>query len=158
MKWFAIVGMILLLVACAPAEKPAEPAPLVEKTPEPVVEATPEPVPETTPEPSPEATPEPVPEPSPEAVMAPGNTIEISIDNMAFSQETITIKKGDTIVWTQNDATPHTVTVTQGPAPDKFDSNILRQGQTFSHTFNIPGTYYYKCSLHPIMRGKIVVE
>ncbi len=140
----------------------SEPAPVVTvPEPEPVVEpvVVPEPVPEVIVEPTPEPIPEVVPSPVPLAEPAyVGRTIEISIEKMAFSNETITIKKGDTIVWTNNDVNAHTVTVTQGPAPDKFDSNLLRQGQTFSHTFDIPSTYLYKCSLHPVMRGKIIVE
>jgi plastocyanin len=162
-KLLSIIGILVLLVACAPAEMPAEPAPSEPAPAEPpVVEPTPEPVPEATPEPAPEASPEPVatPEPSPEPVVevAQGSTFEVSIKNNAFDPDTLTIKKGDTVVWMNNDANPHTVTVTQGPAPDKFDSNILRQGQTFSHTFTIQSTYLYKDSVYPIMRGKIVVE
>ncbi len=154
-RFLVLLAVLLVLVACQPAVKPAEPAPIepapVEAVPEPVIEAAPEPVATVVAT----ASPEPVVEAAP---VPEGNTIEVSIEKMAFSQETVTIKKGDTVVWTQNDATPHTVTVTQGPASDRFDSNVLRQGQTFSHTFDIPGTYYYKCSLHPKMRGKIVVE
>lgn len=158
MRKLALLVVLFLLSSCITAPEPApavpEPVPVV---PESAPEAIAEPVPEPVSEPVPEVVvvPSPVPLAEPAYV---GRTIEVSIDKMAFSNETITIKKGDTIVWTNNDVNAHTVTVTQGPAPDKFDSNLLRQGQTFSHTFDIPTTYYYKCSLHPVMRGKIIVE
>lgn len=167
-KWVAVVFVLsLLLVSCQPDAEtrtvPSVPA-VIETTPEPLVVQTPEPLPVVAaPKPSPKHSPEVIVKPSPEPLsQAPpastSRTIEIAIENMAFSQEDVTIKAGDTVVWKQKDPTSHTVTVTQGPAPDKFDSNLLRQGQTFSHTFTIPGTYYYKCSLHTKMRGKIVVE
>jgi len=68
----------------------------------------------------------------------------------------VTIKRGDTIVWKQMDDVEHTVT--SASAEQRYDSGVLKQGKSFQFTFNVPGTYYYKCSLHPIMRGKIVVE
>ena len=91
-----------------------------------------------------------------ELAVSDSKTVYVSIENMSFSNETITIKSGDTIVWTQNDATPHTVSRSGGP--EMFDSGLLRQGQNFSYTFTRAGDYLYKCSIHPIMRGKIIVE
>ncbi len=155
---FALLFVVALLTSCITAEQPVPvvvPVPVPVAVPEPV----PVPVPETIVEPEPVAVAVPEPAPVPETIAEPaGQTFEISIDKMAFSNETITIKKGDTIVWTNNDVNAHTVTVTQGPAPDKFDSNLVRPGQMFSHKFTIKGTYYYKCSLHPVMRGKIIIE
>ena len=40
---------------------------------------------------------------------------------------------------------------------DGFDSGILGQGETFSWTFNIAGTYSYSCSFHPNMTGIVIV-
>jgi plastocyanin len=40
-----------------------------------------------------------------------------------------------------------------------WDSGILQKGQSFSCTFNTPGTYEYLCSVHPIqMRGTVIVR
>jgi plastocyanin len=33
----------------------------------------------------------------------------------------------------------------------------LQSGDTFAHTFARPGTYSYVCSIHPYMRGMVVV-
>ncbi|HEX2667565.1 MAG TPA: plastocyanin/azurin family copper-binding protein [Gammaproteobacteria bacterium] len=30
-------------------------------------------------------------------------------------------------------------------------------GDTYSYTFTKPGTYSYYCTLHPFMKGKVVV-
>jgi plastocyanin len=37
-------------------------------------------------------------------------------------------------------------------------SAALDDGDTFSHTFAAPGEYAYICTLHPYMRGKIIVK
>ena len=164
MKKLLALIVLSLLVACVQPvdEKVAVPAEVIEPTavpevPEVTPEATSVPVatPVETPEPVVNVTPEPVVIATPEPA---GKTVEVSIESLKFNPETITIKKGDTVVWKNNDVSPHTVTVIQGPAPDLFDSNIIRKGQTFSHTFDIINTYYYKCSVSPVMRGKVVVE
>lgn len=78
------------------------------------------------------------------------------IAGFSFKPATIKIKAGDTVVWEQQDTVPHTVTTVSGP--ESFGSGNLGNGQTFSHTFNTPGTYEYQCSIHPTMRGKVIVE
>jgi hypothetical protein len=44
------------------------------------------------------------------------------------------------------------------PAEGVFDSGALNQGDSFSFTFQQPGTYEYFCRLHPSMRGRILVR
>ncbi len=85
-----------------------------------------------------------------------GSTTNVQIRDFHFQPQNINIKVGDTVVWTQQDSAPHTVTVVSGP--ESFDSGTLIQGQTFSYTFTKPGTYSYKCALHPSMIGQIFVE
>lgn len=77
----------------------------------------------------------------------------VSIKDMAFSPKSVTVKKGSTIVWTNNDSTPHTVTATGG----SFSSGTLGSGKTFSQTFNTVGTFTYKCTIHPDMTGTVIV-
>jgi plastocyanin len=81
----------------------------------------------------------------------------IDIKNMAFTPSQITISKGGTVTWTNNDTTAHTVTDdlsnVGGPA-----SGTIEPGQTYSFTFNKTGSFQYHCSIHPSMRGTIVVK
>lgn len=71
------------------------------------------------------------------------------------------VTAGDTVTWTMAGGV-HTVTLcgqdfSVCPAPGGWDSGILTQGDTYSQTFASPGTYAYRCELHPTdMRGKIV--
>jgi plastocyanin len=81
-------------------------------------------------------------------------TIEAKIDNFTFNPQQITVKAGDTVLWTNGDDIPHTVTSTTMT----FRSKALDTGDKFSFTFATPGSYAYFCSLHPHMTGTIVVE
>jgi plastocyanin len=74
---------------------------------------------------------------------------------------TTTLTEGDTITWTAVEGA-HTVTecdVGHTNCGNGFDSGVLQQGESFSQTFNTPGTYSYYCAIHPIeMRGTIIVQ
>jgi plastocyanin len=78
----------------------------------------------------------------------------VSIANFAFSPQRVTVKPGTTVVWTNADDFPHTVT----SSTNLFKSKALGAGDKFSFAFTRPGTYTYFCSLHPHMTGTIVVE
>jgi plastocyanin len=80
------------------------------------------------------------------------NTASVEIKGFAFNPASITVKKGTTVTWKQQDSAPHTITGTG------FESGNLAKGQAFSHTFNDAGTFDYHCSLHPSMKGKVIVE
>lgn len=88
-----------------------------------------------------------VPNPTP-------NAETITIQNLAFTPSTITIKVGDTITWTNKDSMAHTVTSDSGT---ELNSNTLSTGQTYSHTFNTVGTYNYHCSIHLSMKATVIV-
>ena len=87
--------------------------------------------------------------PSPTA--APTNAV--AIQDYAFKPATITVTAGTTVVWTQKDDDPHTVTADDA----SFDSKGLGQGDTFKHVFDKPGRYPYHCAAHPFMKGVIIV-
>src|SRR5271154_133025 len=79
----------------------------------------------------------------------------VSIDNFTFGPQTLTVKAGTTVTWTNKDDIPHGVawtnnTFTRSKAMDTDDSSSL--------TFTTPGTYQYFCYIHPHMTGTIVVE
>jgi plastocyanin len=77
----------------------------------------------------------------------------VNIHNFVFTPQNLTINVGTTVTWTNNDPYAHTAT-----SPGNFDSGNLNQGQTYSFTFNTPGTYNYFCALHPSMTGSIIVS
>jgi plastocyanin len=80
--------------------------------------------------------------------------VKVGIDNFTFNPQVVTVKAGDTVVWTNNDDIPHTVASPR----NGIKSKPLDTGDAFSFTFTTPGSYDYFCSLHPHMTGRIVVE
>lgn len=83
-----------------------------------------------------------------------GQLQTVNIDNFSFSPPTLGIVVGATVRWANRDDIPHTVVDTQG----RFKSPPMDTGDTFEHTFRVPGTYDYFCSVHPHMTGKVVVS
>jgi FtsP/CotA-like multicopper oxidase with cupredoxin domain len=72
-----------------------------------------------------------------------------------FSPDLIHVVIGinNTVMWTNNDSSVHTVTSTTG----LFDSGYLNPGQSWTYTFTKDGTYQYHCTLHNWMTGTVVV-
>lgn len=81
-----------------------------------------------------------------------GTGTNVTIQNFAFSPSTLTITKGQTVTWTNEDSVAHQI------ASDTFNSNLMSNGQTFSFTFDTVGTFNYRCSIHPTMTGQIIVQ
>jgi plastocyanin len=79
---------------------------------------------------------------------------QVTIDNFTFSPATLTVPSGTTVTWTNQDDMVHTVT----EATRLFSSQGLETGDTYSHTFTIPGTYTYFCALHPRMTATVIVK
>lgn len=136
-RWLSVLVIVLIAITLMMSGcfgKPAEPPPAAEPAPT---------------EPAPGYGQPPPAEPP----AAPsGIAHQVTIENFAFSSKEITIKVGDTVTWTQQDAVIHTAT------GDIWDSGDLNQGQTYSKTFDRAGTYDYHCNYHSTMQGKIIVE
>jgi plastocyanin len=79
---------------------------------------------------------------------------EVKIDNFSFTPATITVAVGTQVTWTNRDDIPHTI-VTEDKT---VKSKALDTDEKFSATFDKPGTYSYFCSIHPKMKGTIVVQ
>jgi len=78
--------------------------------------------------------------------------VAVSIKSFAFNPSVLTVKAGTTVVWTNEDSAPHTI------KSDLFTSNNLNKGDFFAFKFANVGTYDYICSIHPSMKGQIIVE
>jgi amicyanin len=81
-------------------------------------------------------------------------TNSVTIKNFAFNPSTIMVKPGTKVTWTNQDEDAHTVTFQSNL---KVASSPLQGDQSFSYTFQTPGTYSYICSIHPFMHGKVIV-
>lgn len=77
----------------------------------------------------------------------------VAISDYTFKPSSLTIAAGTTVVWTNKDDDPHTVTADDGA----FDSRGLGQGDSYTRVFAKPGRYPYHCSAHPFMKGVVIV-
>lgn len=77
----------------------------------------------------------------------------VSVQNSSFSPPTVTVAPGQKVVWTFRDSFAHTATAEDG----SFDSANKSNGATFEHTFPSPGTFRYRCDIHPAMTGTVTV-
>lgn len=86
----------------------------------------------------------------------------VIISASGFTPQTITIKTGSSITWTNTDSVSHTVN--SDPHPTHTISSLLNQagtikaGESKSLTFPTAGTYKYHDHLNPSSSGTVVVE
>jgi plastocyanin len=88
-----------------------------------------------------------------DAALTPVNSVPVTINNFSFSPADLTVTKGTTVVWTNQDTPPHTIT-----SAGLFDSGNISTGGTFSYTFKEAGTFNYNCTIHPSMKGSVTVQ
>jgi len=88
-----------------------------------------------------------------------GSTVNVSIPKgLNYVPASVTVAKGGSVVWKNNDPVPHTVTstsVTSGAS--SFDSGNMNANATYTVTFTVSGAYQYTCSYHPWMHGTVTV-
>jgi plastocyanin len=96
-------------------------------------------------------------------ISKPPAPVSVSLMNIAYNPQAITITVGTTVKWTNDESfsIDHSVTSGIPPVPDgKFDSYppYLAPGQSFQFTFNTPGTFPYYCRIHlAMMTGTVTV-
>ena len=98
-----------------------------------------------------------------------------SADQLRFDPSEVTIEAGQTITWQNESQMPHTATgdpaqnpiekshpeyIELPPGAEPWGSEMLQPGDSYSHTFTVPGEYKYICIPHVMsgMRGTITVE
>ena len=89
----------------------------------------------------------------------------VTVADYQFSPDSITITSGQSVLWSNNGPSAHTVTSNSSSwssaslgAPSGMDPyGYATGGGTFSNMFNTPGTYQYHCSIHAGMTGVVVV-
>jgi amicyanin len=84
-----------------------------------------------------------------------GDKNEVTIDNFSFKPATLTVTAGTTVTWINRDDVPHTVVSTDKKT---IASPALDTDEKFSFKFTVAGTNDYYCTIHPHMKGKIIVQ
>ncbi len=96
------------------------------------------------------------------------HSAEVAIKGTKFVPQTIEIKAGETVKWTNVSKGLHTATSGKNCEPDNgWDSKMIRQQKrkpkqsVYSHKFDKPGTYPYFCKPHCEgyeMTGVVIVK
>ncbi|MFI4992281.1 MAG: plastocyanin/azurin family copper-binding protein [Solirubrobacterales bacterium] len=83
-------------------------------------------------------------------------TVKIAYRSITIAPDTLKVKVGSTIEWTNYDSVEHNVTSRGGPV--KFASKNFGEGGTFTVKATKPGVIHYLCTIHPTtMNGTIEV-
>jgi plastocyanin len=94
--------------------------------------------------------------PSPSAPVQSG-TVQIAYRNIAIDPDTVRVKVGSTIRWTNYDSTQANVT-SVGAGPQQIASKNFGEGKSFEVKAQKPGVIHYECTLYPTtMNGTIEV-
>jgi len=81
--------------------------------------------------------------------------LTITQKGRVFSSESITIKKGDTLTFANNDSVPHNIISTS--KGNEFNLGSQRPGASTDVTFNEAGEAQVICAIHPRMRMTVTV-
>ena len=87
---------------------------------------------------------------------APPRKRSVELRGLAFKPGKVEVRRGGTVTWTWNDGSnSHDV---KSKGAKRFRSSPVMQRGTHRVTFRRSGTYRYVCSIHPNMRGSVVVR
>jgi plastocyanin len=92
-------------------------------------------------------------EPHERAEAVTGTAARVKIVDFRFRPRRIEVSRGTRVTWRNRGDVAHTTT----SRTDLWDSGSLAPGDTFSRVFRNRGTFRYACSIHPDMRGKVIV-
>jgi plastocyanin len=88
------------------------------------------------------------------AASAPPATHTVIVVGMKFEPASLTVKRGDKVVWVNRDFFPHTAT-----ALDRsFDSGDIGTNAAWTYVAKKSGTFSYVCTLHPTMKATLTVK
>lgn len=82
-------------------------------------------------------------------------SVQITVANFAFDPNSITVKAGTVVKWTNDDQVVHNIKSDNGSFPNSANLNT---GDYYEFKFDKPGVYNYSCGIHPSMRGQVVVQ
>ena len=105
--------------------------------------------------------PKPIHTPSAVISIAEGSFLQgCEAEGICYIPHDLTVRKGATVVWNNDDTELHTVTsgASGETAAAEFDSGIIESGESFEHTFESAGTYEYHCAVHPWAKAAVVVR
>jgi plastocyanin len=88
------------------------------------------------------------------AANAATHTYVVTIENMRFNPDALTVQRGDRVVWINKDLFPHTATADA----KAFDSRNIDPNASWTYVARKPGEHPYGCALHPTMKARLTIR
>jgi plastocyanin len=93
------------------------------------------------------------PAPYPTSTPIPDGMVIVSVVDFGYMPSVTRVHVGQTVVWRNGGRELHDVT-----GDDDWHSGPVEPTRDYRHTFGFEGSFNYRCSVHPDMRGTIVVQ
>jgi plastocyanin len=87
------------------------------------------------------------------ATAAPAAPVSMDQKGFAFVPRLLAVVRGTTVRFLNDDPEPHNVYSPEG----RYDLGTWGRGDAREHTFDTPGVYTQRCSVHPEMLAYVVV-
>lgn len=84
-----------------------------------------------------------------------GAVPQMVIKSYQFLPSTVRVKAGSVVTVVNDDGPAHTIT---DDTPGGYDSGRVKVGSSITLKFNAPGEFQFHCTIHPSMRGRVIVE
>jgi plastocyanin len=81
------------------------------------------------------------------------STATVGIRSFAYHPSALSVEEGTKVVFANRDSVAHTAT-----RRGSFSTGKIRPGRSAAIRFGERGVYRYHCTIHPSMRGKVVVR
>jgi len=95
----------------------------------------------------------------PALLLSCGGGATVTMKELKFEPDSITIKKGEKVTWNNEDRRDRQIMSGHPPVmTDEFMSPVLKTGESWSFTFDKPGEYAYHDMKIPGLLGSIIVE
>jgi plastocyanin len=78
----------------------------------------------------------------------------VVMKDIGFQPTELSVSRGDTVIWKNEDFVPHTATARDG----SWDSKTIDADSSWRYVADDPGRHDYYCVFHPNMRGTITVR
>ena len=88
----------------------------------------------------------------------PDEPFGVAIASNSFFPSQLDLPRGSRVVWTNQDSAAHAITSGTPDHPTGVFNQRIEPGTSFSFTFTEAGNFEFFCSIHPTMRGAVVVK
>lgn len=85
------------------------------------------------------------------------NPDTVTMKNIEFTVKKLTVKKGTTVTWRNDDTAQHSIVFDSGDMSEANSPGLLDKGDEHQYKFTKTGTFKYHCTPHPFMKAEIVV-